>query len=183
MMKVLQLRADPFYQGFDFINREQRLIFRELKKSLWGQPIGEKWKPIGVIVPKEEQHLPKCDFPELLPDVPVFSRRAKELLTDLLVPFGEFLPLLTDTGEYYAFNVINRIDVLNEKKSELERFPDGRVMRVVKYEFYPEKIQDQLIFQIPQETTRIYVTDKFVENVKEYNLTGFEYLPLWSYEG
>lgn len=178
-MKVFELNEDYSYQGFDIIDENKERLFWDFLRESWGQPI-ENWRPLAVTASKDE--LPPCDFPSLTAGVFVFNRRAKEALEDLLEPVGQFLPLLTSQGEHYAYNVINRIDVLNEERSEVSRFESGRVMMVRRYEFHPEKVQNQVIFQIPQETTRIYVTHNFMERVEKYGLTGLKPRLLWSYD-
>lgn len=72
------------------------------------------------------------------------------------------------------------MNALNQENSDLKRFKDGGVMRIVRYEFQPELVRTGTIFKIPEERGRIYVTDKFVQRVKDLELTGFEFEHVWS---
>jgi hypothetical protein len=92
---------------------------------------------------------------------------------------GEILPLSCREGEYYAFNVITSIDVLDESNSEVERFESGRIMHIEKYAFFGDKLRDATIFKIPQSKARTFVTDKFRKAVIDNSLTGFDFIKVW----
>jgi hypothetical protein len=123
------------------------------------------------------------DFPHFFGDVLLLSTRAKAILQDLMAPSGEFLEMKYGNESVYAFNVTNVIDVLDENKSEVKRFKSsGRIMSIERYEFIPHLLEDQVIFKIPQQKVRIYVTDKFVKRVNEHGLVGLEFVERWNNE-
>jgi hypothetical protein len=100
-----------------------------------------------------------------------------------MAPSGEFLEMKYGNESVYAFNVTNVIDVLDENKSEVKRFKSsGRIMSIERYEFIPHLLEDQVIFKIPQQKVRIYVTDKFVKRVNEHGLVGLEFVERWNNE-
>jgi hypothetical protein len=57
------------------------------------------------------------DYPCVGLTVPLFSGRAVDALYDLLAPNGEVLPTICKSGNYFAFNCLRVIAVL-------ERFPE-----------------------------------------------------------
>lgn len=187
-MNVYELKADSnHYQSLDFVNKGD---WDNFLLGRWdGRHLQASWSALEVRVLGEDEAgepLPAGDFPSLGGIIPVFSRRARSALSDLLRANGEFLPLKCDEcagGSYDAYNVTRVVDALDETGSELKRFKSsGRVQRVLRHEFRPEFIADLHIFRIPQEN-RVYVTDLFVERVRAAGLTGFEFLPLWSVSG
>jgi hypothetical protein len=120
-----------------------------------------------------DEDRPASDFPWT--SFPTFSKRAVEALRDLLEPNGEILPLICEFGDYYAFNTTTVVDALDEEHSELKRFKDGGIMRILRYEFYPEKLQGLSIFKLSQLPGGDYVTDTFVQRVQEAGLVGFDF--------
>jgi hypothetical protein len=148
-----------------------------------GAPMAETWTPMAVRVRTEadtDAGRPPGDFPSIGGAPPVFSARAVEALADLLEGRGELLPLLSAEGEYYAFNVTRLADGLDEERSVITRFSDGRVMNIEEYAFVPEPLVDETIFKLPQiPETYEYVTDPFVERVRERALEGFVFRAVW----
>jgi hypothetical protein len=125
--------------------------------------------------------LPPNDYPKI-GGMPVFSKKAVDCLQNILLKNGEVLPLLFEGKEnvYFAFNPLRDIDALDEAHSDLARFENGRIMHVKKYVFLSDELEGEILFKIPQETGRLYTTDKFMDRVKECSLTGFLFRPLWS---
>jgi hypothetical protein len=114
---------------------------------------------------------------------PIFSARAKVLFEPHLVGRGIWLEL--DTGEvpYWLFYCTNVVDVLDTERCTFKFFDDGGIMRVVTFAFRPELVKDQFIFSLIQKPGQFtYVTDAFVKVVRENQLTGFNFLRLWSSE-
>jgi hypothetical protein len=116
-------------------------------------------------------------------DPMVLSRRALDELLPLIGRFGQVLPLAFDEWEYSLFNITNVIDAVDIEASETVRYPDGGLSRIKRYVFKPEAVRDQWIFKIPQRSKGFaFVTDRFVEAVKDAGLTGFGFELLWSDE-
>jgi hypothetical protein len=123
----------------------------------------------------------KGDFPSLIPGVPVFGRRAMDALRDLLERNGEAFPIIIAGDEYFLFNVTRVVDALDESRTKLRRFDDGRVYQIDSYAFFPDRVASEVIFRIPQliDSTP-YVTDEFVKRVESANLKGFWFPLVWS---
>ena len=181
-MNVFKLTPDcNRYQNLVFASKEDWAIFdrfdgRSILPS-WPQPVVEVLRD-----KKFNRNLPPGDFPSLfLPGVPVFSLRAVSVLRSILQENGETLPLSCGEGEYFAFNVTTFIDALDESNSEIERFESsGRIMRVLKFAFFPDMLREAAIFKIPQfRRTQVYVTDQFRNIVVNNHLIGFVFVKVW----
>ena len=148
-----------------------------------GSPMAPAWHTVRLRWrdAPDERRLPKSDCPALLAFVPTFSEKAVVALRDLLEPAGELLQLDVPGERFYAFNVTSVLEVLDEAASDVKRFEDGGVMRIVRYAFKNlDAIRQQPIFKIPQQRrSRIYVTTLFHRRVDQAGLTGFDYRPLW----
>jgi hypothetical protein len=154
--------------------------------DLVGQPVADSWREVPVELIAESDHeanLPIGDFPFLSANVPVFSRAAVSCLGSLLSPAVEVLPLSCPPGlgDYYAINVISVIDGLDERRSRIEYFSStGRVKRIKKHEFDPDRIEGQVIFRIPQTArSEIFVNKQFVEAVSDHDLQGSSQTLVW----
>jgi hypothetical protein len=125
------------------------------------------------------------DYSNLSHDVhPVFSQRARRLLSQHLEGLGQWIELVSDNDPvYWLFYITNVVDALDVQKSEVAYFKStpGKVMGIDSYVFKPEAVRDQVLFTLPQRPgSNRCVTDRFVEIVKANGLTGFEFKPLWS---
>lgn len=101
------------------------------------------------------------------------------MLSDLLEPNGELLPLACPDGEYFAFNVTTLPDLLNGEQSRLLRLPTGRILDIDEYKFRPARILPP-IFKLPQiPTLWVFVNEAFVERVTANGLQGFDFSLIW----
>lgn len=120
--------------------------------------------------------------PILFAEVPVLSTRAVTVLKPILESNGELLPLHSNDGEYFIFNVLRFVDALNEEASEIVRFPDGkRILEIERFVFDTSKVKNVDIFKLPQQPlARVFVSDEFVDVVRKAGLLGFNFEWLWS---
>ncbi len=82
---------------------------------------------------------------------------------------------------YFAFNVTTTVQALDLDRSELKRFESsGRIMRVIRYCFYPERLKGLTVFKLPElPLQNVFVTDPFVQRVQEGKLVGFNFKLVW----
>jgi hypothetical protein len=155
---------DGEFCGTQFNKRFTRLAVKILKKS----PRGKK--------------LLKGDFPSMAAHLAVFSATAATALGPILQGNGELIPIPCEGQNLVGFNVLKIVDALDLDHSKLQLFPStGRIMRVIDYEFYSEKMGELTIFKIPQTIrSEILVTDRFVEVAEANKLRGFKFDELWS---
>jgi len=179
MLKAIYtLRADS--------NRYKSLVIPDITdrkkfELMDGRTLHETWLPPKVDVDREEGRgeFSTGDFPSLLRHAPVFSTRAIEELGGVLKKHGEVLPLVCkncEGGPYFVYNLTTIVDALDKEKSEIKYFSTGRVMRVVRYAFLDDKLNDFVIFKIPElPKSEVFVTDRFISAVESSHLSGFQF--------
>lgn len=116
---------NPLFEGFGFVS--DKPVRNTLRRSADFLPddvktMKRKWTaPIlsSLWTPQEVQGRVNSfnDFPCIMMDIPAFSARAVRALKDYLEPNGELLPLVSDIGEYYAYNTRTIVDALDPVKS------------------------------------------------------------------
>jgi hypothetical protein len=176
----------PEYEGFGWGDRTKSLTgthdatgdFVPIKVD--GRPharrLREVWRPKIVVgnVPSWN------DYPTVGFTVPAFSRRAVDALRDLLEPNGELLPLISDAGEYYAYNITVFADVLDVEHSEIVWGLDYKfISSITRHEFHADRLNGLSIFSLPQMVLSYYVTNEFVERIREHRLNGFDVPKVW----
>lgn len=172
----------PEREGFRWLTMAQEPDLG-LLAVLQGLPAAAQWTTPSVATLEldlEGRTLPLPDFPVFTTSA-AFSRRAVDVLLDLLIENGEILPLECDEGDFFVYNVTRLLDALDEGASELRRFGRdrrGRVKTIVRHAFVPELVTAS-IFRIPQKPLRIYVTQRFVDRVEAADLTGFSFGLVW----
>jgi hypothetical protein len=176
-MPVYILESDNKFQDLSLVDDHDW----EVVNKLDGTPQGASWKPLRVEVYCDDgnRELDEGDFVELDGLVPIFSSQAAKMLKEVLRGSGEFLPLACDEGDYVAFNVTDVIDALNVSHSEIIYFPTGRVLDIKRFVFNSERLSKVVIFKIPQmPLSRVFVTDRFVNLVRDAELRGFLFTPV-----
>ena len=104
-----------------------------------------------------------------------------------------FGSLLTDTGylldthlafatRYKLFICEREIDALDLERSDLRRFRDGNIWDVFRYELDADRLRDQHVFRLKHRPSRVFVSDRVVDLVREHGLTGFLFQEIWSSE-
>ena len=134
------------------------------------------WKP----QPVKGTVAPFNDYPCLELTTPVFSKRAVDALGGMLTKNGELLRLDSPTGEYYAFNLLRKVDVLDSKKSDVAGLgPGERVLRINYHVFKPKLVEKETIFRIPQQPNLYFVTEQFKNRVESAALNGLSFIKVW----
>lgn len=183
-MNVYSVSLDvDHYQSLELVDLDSDW---EAMYDFNGTPI-KKWKPLKVEIAFDEElktQLPPGDFPSLFADVPVLSPAAVQVLQPLIEGNGQLLPLQCAEGEYFILNVTNVVDALDETKSEIVRFPDGKkILDIKQFVFLSAKLQNVNIFKLPQQPLgQVFVTDGFVKAVRDSGLVGVNFVWLWSSE-
>lgn len=136
-----------------------------------------KWKAprlTGRVVPFN-------DYPCIDVCNPAFSERACDALRELLKPNGELLPVRTESGSYFFYNVTTVVDVLDVKKSKCNFWcdPPTTAVSIDYFEFYSSKLKGLSIFRIIDWPTPVFVSRGFVDRVYEAGLNGFEFRKVW----
>jgi hypothetical protein len=121
----------------------------------------------------DDDNKPICDCPFLIGAVPVIRKSA---LTKILavIPADSVSSIeIQVEGETFVILQANNIlsDVLNESKSVINRFSDGRVMSIDKYVFKKGKTYPA-IFKISQLSTFTFVSDRISDALTSAHLSG-----------
>jgi hypothetical protein len=177
-MKIYELR--PAVERFRWLTLEREEDF-DFLHDFDGSPLAQSWTPLAARWIEEDSNIakPTSDFPTL-GATPVFSARAVDALLDPLVENGQLLPLEGNGAGFFVYNVTRVIDALSEGACELERFRDGRVMRIERHEFHPEPLLGAAVFKVPQVRIPVFVTERFAHRVADAELSGFRWTMLWS---
>jgi hypothetical protein len=120
----------------------------------------------------------------MLMDIPVFTTEAQQALEPVLEGRGELLPVnVTDAPpDAVAFNVTQVIDALDEDRSEIKRMSSGKVMRIARPVFIPERVADATIFKVTTYPRALYVTWAFVEAAAAAGIQGMRLSENWADE-
>jgi hypothetical protein len=178
--------VDPRFNGF---------IYGAKAKSTLGleDPVDDfhpinansiKWKPRNLLQSWKPQPVdgpvnPFNDYPCLELATPVFSRRAVDALGDILTRNGELLPLQTNAGEYFAYNLKTIRNALDLRKSIIRRTSPEETGSIKYFSFKNDTLIDTTIFRVPENPNINLVTDVFKERVESSCLNGFNFTPVW----
>jgi A nuclease family of the HNH/ENDO VII superfamily with conserved AHH len=171
-VRTLSFAADDFAPLYieGAAGDEQYVSRGESKAATWRVPDARWERDTGRPIP---------DF-EMLTDLPVVTTEAYEALQPVLDGRGEVLPLdVTDGPDAVAFNVTRVIDALDEERSEIKRFSSGRVMRVARPVFIPDRVKDETVFRVTTYPRTVYVTDRFLEAAEAIGLEGMRLSEDW----
>jgi len=140
-----------------------------------GTSLADKWKPVEIVFDMSMGDI--SDFPGLQEAVPVFSRRAWEILGPLISNDVEALPLICPQGEYFAINVLSIVDCLDQERSTLKRRPDGSISRVSSYAFKPNCLHGKHMMKL-QETLETFISEDFLQLANANRLSGAVFRPI-----
>ena len=182
---------NPIFEGFGMASKLPSLFGNEelsddllplddgTRRDWKVNRFGRKWMPPMV----KGRVRPFNDYPCIGLIIPAFSRRAVDALRDLLEPNGELLPLKSDVGEYYLFNILTVADVLDLKRSKGDYIcdPPGTATDISYFAFHERKLKGLSIFRLVDLTNYVFVTDVFYDRVIKHGLNGFEFMKVWPY--
>ena len=193
IFKLRPIVDSPKFEGFALEDYDEPSVLGRdnLDEDLtpgFDKEVNWPWKPVTL---KKKWSKPKVegrvgsfnDYPCLEFTTPVFSKRACEVLSDYLLPNGELLPLDSEVGEYFVFNVLKVTHALDVKSSQCSfvEDPPTWAFNCEFFEFEKKKLAGLSIFQILQLPGETYVSDDFVERVNESGLNGFNFTKVWPF--
>jgi hypothetical protein len=77
-------------------------------------------------------------------------------LRDVLEAHGELLPVSARGKTFYIYHVTTVLDALDDVRSVVERFSNGRIMRVIKYALREDVIAERDVFRMTTEKWKIF---------------------------
>ncbi len=190
IFKLQKVLDDPRFEGFGLGDHSSVLgrenLFQDMDPAHEHSEVGRNWHPVRLAKlwrpPRVAGRVqPYNDYPCVNLSDPVFSRRACDALRDLLEPNGELLPLDSDAGEYYFYNITTVIDALDLKKSKGAFFDSGIAIGDLMdyFWFHPAKLAGATIFRVPDVPACALVTRTFIDRVYAAGLNGFDFIKLW----
>lgn len=182
-MDVFEISVAEGYEWVQGVDRPAR----EVLSALDGSARRSNWNAVDVRLVTAIDEVPclPADFPWLGSHALVLKRRTIDAVGSFLERFGELLPLnCVNCGaeRLVVFNAVQILDALDEARSEIVRFPTGRVMTVTRYSFRPDVVNDAVIFRIPQ-LSKLFATESLTEHVHEHGLSGLKFEPVWRATG
>ena len=175
-MKYYELKAA---EGYDWIwSNEVKL--RGYTMDFEGKPILDEWKKIEIDYVDKGMR----DFDICVATSPLYilSKKAYSLLQNILIQYGEFLPFKSPNDNYVGYHCTNIIEnALNVKNSEFDWLDkdEGWINGILKYSFFKENIDNQLIFRLPSKYSYItFFNEEFKQIIEKHSLKAFEFSEL-----
>lgn len=179
-MKIWQLQPDnDNYESLQPVNYPSV----EEMQSFDGRPKKDTWIPLKVERMHPGSGLELSDTPLLF--LPVFSKRAVDILLPLIQDSVELLELDFPERQYLAVHVTDVLNVIDYDKSDYVMFSDNKkIMLFEKYAFRMcGELKSSHIFKIVDEPLRwAFVSEEFKRTVEENGLTGFDFKLVWDSE-
>ncbi len=167
-----QLVAPTVSEGYEWAIPADDTAFRVLA-SIDGTPLTGTWNPVSMYLLKDNplgERRRHADLPWLNDNVMILRDSAIEAVGAILKPFGEILPLECEDARLAAFNACNVVDALDEARSEIIRFPSGRILDVKYYVLRRRDITSD-VFRLRQfPKGAIFFSARVVEQIQR---TGF----------
>ena len=177
-MIIYKIRITEGYEFVNPSNQETRSVFRGFN----GKTQRENWRPVLVLLERSNlgRKLKRGDFHTIGSTPLIMRKRAVVALSEIWNANGEILPLIEESGEeLFVFNS-KSIDALDESQSNIIRFPSsGRIMVIKQPVFIKEKLEGIDVFHLPNFPYITYVSQRFVDKVKENDLLGIDFKQVW----
>lgn len=188
-MNVYEVRHDR--EHFEWLGAEgldRRKWLECMNFTPLGQPVRLRWTPLqfSSTDPKDEDYrgvLPTGDFVGLNPEFGLAPGAMAEI-GEIMACYGELLPIDHPgrTQPLYWFHCTTVIDAMDESRSVLKRYPNGKISGVKRLWVYPDKLRDAMLFHIPQNGAFLLCTDTFKQHIEALGLTGLKFMLNWSDE-
>jgi hypothetical protein len=190
LYKLECVADDPEFEGLAFADNKslrgnRRLTFDFDPEDVLTRgrawtvtPLAPVWQPQRVVGNVK----PHNDYPCVNLTVAALSKRGVDALRDMLEPNGELLPLVSSLGEYFAYNVTTVADVLDLQRSDVVWFSTGPravARHIRRYACIPERLRGLSIFRVVEKPAATFVTQPFVDRVRQHGLQGFHFIRLW----
>lgn len=187
-MKIYTMHADVDDYWYAFPKGVDR---EDFWRQFDGQSLIKNWSMQDFEWSKGENDDPrlgkqrygKGDIQGYQSHIPLLSKRAVECLKEFLSLNGEILKInvLEEEDIYFLYNITNIKDALDTDKSDIKYFRDSdRIMRIKKYEFKKDVIENIHIFNLPAPRYKSpFVSEDFVIEVEKCGLKGFKFNLVW----
>ena len=180
MMRIFRLKSDVGAFS-SFIEK-----YPAGQESIIGRSMAQEWKPFDDSFRAVELVLRasddgkknyQFDISGALGPFFVFSEQAVEVLSEkFLGKYGQFLPVMTPSKKkkflgYYPNNPV--ADCLDLERSQYRTYEYGLVIE--KAVLVRSQLPDRDVFVINEDMKRVFVTERFKEEVESSGLKGFDF--------
>ncbi|MCD8401329.1 hypothetical protein G1K75_12790 [Tenacibaculum finnmarkense] len=170
-MKYYILETD---EGFDWIWSKE-IELRRFSMDFEGLPMNTDWKEIEVdYVDKGNR-----DFDICVATSPLYilSKKSANLLENILIEYGELLPMKSPNNNYVGFhctNIISNALIIKDCEIDWLDKDEGWINGIKEYAFDNEKIKNSLIFRVPSKYSyETFFSEKLKLIIEENKLKGF----------
>lgn len=141
------------------------------------------WKIIDVVsVTDDLEEMPSSSYADILnfnlTPILAFTLKAFNKVGHLFSKSGEFLPLRMKGEKLYVYHCTNVLNVLDENRSQIERFSTGRIMNIVDYKLKLDELDSVDVFRIEGDKWKVFVSEEVVKEISISGLKGgsFEFI-------
>lgn len=142
------------------------------------EAVRESWVAIQIGWLPETVDRAISDFPTFWVGVLAVSRRAREVLNELLEPAGEFLPLDGLNGEYVGYHCLRTQVAVDEAETE-KALKQTAIRSFASPTFLPvlqkKAIDDIDVFRLPQSFGKLFVSQRFKDEYERAGLSGLDF--------
>lgn len=119
---------------------------------------------------------PYCDCPFIIGSVPVFPYSIIDVLTPLLKGLNiQKILIKVENCQFVILNTLEIVDgVLDDRKSKLTRFQDGRIMDVEKYVLKSQKNYPSM-FKLKEIPIFTFVSEELYNTINKLGLSGISF--------
>lgn len=141
----------------------------------YGHPLNDGWVPIAYKWDCEDGEKTR-DLFLYLGSILICNKKSIMTLENVISNVkSEILPIFVDNEEFYVLNVCTSLNnVLDIKRSKVEYFKDKSIKWISEYVF-SSNCSDSSIFHISEIQSPIFVSDAFVECVRNSGLVGLKF--------
>jgi hypothetical protein len=192
LYQLSKILDDPRFEGFGIEKRASQLGYDDIVSDMtagykiaslstsWEQPrLSAGWTAPVV----EGRVSPFNDYPCIMLRYPAFSQRAVDGMGDMLIKYGELLPLVSPfSRNYYFYNITSISGALDVEYSSIRWLEEGyKAADIHHFEFDGSQLENAFIFRLRQMPRMVIVTDSFVRRVQELGLNGFDFDQIWPF--
>jgi len=144
---------------------------------------GDPWEPLWMFMTTADaEGMPRrpADMPWHSSGTMVLKEKAR-VLEPVLGKDVELLSAYDAEGEpLWLVHAWRMVDALDESASEVHRFRgSGRIMDVRRWSLRAAAVRDLTCFRVPQQPSKMLVTEKVVAAVNSAGLHGTVFRPIW----
>ncbi|HYK74648.1 MAG TPA: suppressor of fused domain protein [Pseudoneobacillus sp.] len=177
-MRFWELRVDPTVDELWGKDDKSNQVMSD-RKGLTGTSMKDTWKPIELVTIEPGDKGDMISYGKNTIN-PIFTKKAVEVLKDLIQDSVEILPIHHDQYDGYLINIVNVLDCLNEENTKMSKWGV-----IEKYDFIEEKVKDQHIFFAYKKKTASptlvpIVSEDFKQRVEGNELRGFRFTSIWN---